>query len=72
MSIQALGQALVIVGFLCWLAAWVGLGVVGAVDAGRHRPAPAVCAILLSVSVAACGIAAMALLPGRFDEYQLP
>lgn len=67
MTTQAAGQALVIFGFLVWLAAWLGLAFYGVIAAHRRCWAAMALSKVLSGILLVAGITAMYQIPGSIQ-----
>jgi hypothetical protein len=64
---QTAGQALLIFGFLAWLAAWLGLAFYGVLAAHRRCWAAMALSKVLSGVLLAAGITAMYQIPGSIQ-----
>jgi hypothetical protein len=66
MTTQEIGMTLVVVGFIAWMIAWVGLASYGLVWLPRDRGGATV-SILAAVLILASGLAVLAQTPGALQ-----
>lgn len=67
MSEQALGQILVIIGFIAWAAAIMGLCLMACLAARRRRWWATTSAIVPTLALFAAGVGAFATIPGSMQ-----